>query len=369
MLTGLNPQTITDLEGARQAISALLNLVEELKQESERMREEIQQQRDEINRLKGEQGKPAIKGKQAASKHSSGKERQTPKAWHKGSKQADLRIDREEIVHLDPEQLPSDAEFKGYEAVIVQDISIHSDNVRFLKESYYSASQKKRYLAELPAGYKGQFGPGLRALLLSCYFAYGMSEPNISEFVRQFGLSISTGQISNLLIQEQGVWHSEKAAIVHAGISSTNYPHMDDTATRVKGENQHCHVLCNPWYSAYFTYPAKDRLTAIQILQGAREIQLLLTAETQAWLALFNLPAKVQQKIADWAQNTPITRSHLEQQLDQHLPTLNPQQKARMLEAAALTAYYAQTTMPRSFSTSLNYKIFVGFMIADITKS
>ena len=126
------------------------------------------------------------------------KERQKAKTWQKSSKQANLRIDREEKLSVDPNRLPADAEFKGYEAVIVQDIRIHSDNIRFLKESYYSASEQKSYLAELPAGYQGQFGPGLRALLLSCYFAYGMTEPKISEFMRQFGISISSGQISNL---------------------------------------------------------------------------------------------------------------------------------------------------------------------------
>lgn len=346
MLVGLNPQEIKDLEKARQAIGLLLNMIEELKQENQRMREEIQQQRDEINRLKGEQGRPEIKGNKPESHHSSEKERQKAKTWQKSSKQANLRIDREEKLSVDPNRLPADAEFKGYEAVIVQDIRIHSDNIRFLKESYYSASEQKSYLAELPAGYQGQFGPGLRALLLSCYFAYGMTEPKISEFMRQFGISISSGQISNLLIQEQAPWHTEKAAIVRAGIASTNYQHMDDTATRVNGENQHCHVLCNPLYTAYFTYPAKDRLTIIQILQGATEVQLVLTEQTQEWLELFNLPRRVQQKIAGWKQHTLLKRSVFEQQIEDAFPTLNAQQKARILESAALTAYYQQTAMP-----------------------
>lgn len=346
MLAGMNPQTISDLEGARQAIGALLNLVEELKQENERMRETLQQQRDEINRLKGEQGRPEIKGKKAESPHSSEKERQVRKGWKKGSKQAQLKIDRTETLKVDQRLLPADAEFKGYEAVVVQDISIHSDTVRFLKESYYSAAAQKSYLAELPVGYTGQFGPGIRALVLSCYFAYGMSEPKISEFVTQFGIVISAGQISNLLIKHQTQWHDEKAAIVRAGIASTNYQHMDDTATRVNGENQHCHVLCNPWYTAYFTCPAKDRLTIIQILQGGSEVQLLLNPQTQEWLELFGLPHKVQRQIAGWSQDTLLKRAELEPQIEQAFPSLNAQQKARILEAAALTAYYQQTSMP-----------------------
>ncbi len=55
MLPGLDPKQITNLDGTRQAIMLLLNLVEELKQENDSLRGEVQQLRDEINRLKGEQ--------------------------------------------------------------------------------------------------------------------------------------------------------------------------------------------------------------------------------------------------------------------------------------------------------------------------
>ena len=82
MLTGFNPETITDLEGARNAIRMLLNLIEEIKSEDEALRTEIASLRDEIQRLKGEQGRPDIKpnkkNKQGA-EHSSEKERHRPK--------------------------------------------------------------------------------------------------------------------------------------------------------------------------------------------------------------------------------------------------------------------------------------------------
>jgi cell division septum initiation protein DivIVA len=56
MLPGFDPNQITNLDGARQAITLLLNLVEELKQENESLRSQVQQLRDEINRLKGSKG-------------------------------------------------------------------------------------------------------------------------------------------------------------------------------------------------------------------------------------------------------------------------------------------------------------------------
>ena len=61
MLESFDPDQIQDIEGARQAIVMLLNLVEELKSENQELREQNQRLRDEINRLKGERGKPNIK--------------------------------------------------------------------------------------------------------------------------------------------------------------------------------------------------------------------------------------------------------------------------------------------------------------------
>jgi len=64
------------------------------------------------------------------------------------------------LVKVNREALPVDAEFKGYEEVVVQDIVVKSDNVRFHKEKYYAASTQKSYEAKMPCGMKGNLGLG-----------------------------------------------------------------------------------------------------------------------------------------------------------------------------------------------------------------
>ena len=158
MLTDILPEEIKDMAGAREAIRGLLNLVEELAQANAELRKQNQEQRDEIARLKGEQGKPDIKGKAKGRRdHSSEKERKArggePPSKSEGpSKNEQIKIDRDEVLKVAESELPSDAEFKGYEASIVQDVQIKSDNIRFLKEKYHSASEGRTYLAELPVG-------------------------------------------------------------------------------------------------------------------------------------------------------------------------------------------------------------------------
>jgi hypothetical protein len=348
MLPDFDPDQITHLDDARQALWRLLNLIETLKQENEILHSQVQHLRDEVNRLKGEQGKPDLPGskRKPGGDHSSERERHRPKRRRKSRKVDKIEVTREETLCVERSQLPEDAQFKGYEAVVVQEIALQTANVRFLKEKFYSASRRQTWLAELPPGYAGEFGPGLRSLVLTLYYGSEVTEPKIVEFLQHLGIFISAGQVSNLLTKDKTVWHAEKEAIYRAGLASSSWQHMDDTRTPVDGENQHCHVVCNPLYSAYFTRPAKDRLTVISLLQHRTEPVYLLNATTTDWLERFASPHWAQQVVASWSQEQTLTQVEMDCLIQSGLKRLNAQQQARIREAAALTAYHQQTDVP-----------------------
>ena len=66
------------------------------------------------------------------------------------TKKDKIKIDRSEICKVDQSELPNDAEFKGYESIVVQEILITTDNVEYKREKYYSPSENKTYLGKVP---------------------------------------------------------------------------------------------------------------------------------------------------------------------------------------------------------------------------
>jgi Transposase IS66 family len=346
MLEGFDPSTIED-ESLRQVVISLMNLVESLSAKVAEQAEEIQRLRDENNRLKGEQGKPKVKANKPRADLSSEKERRQSKPHHKSSKQSKISIDREVVLKIDPEQLPADAVFKGYEDVVVQDLEIRTDNVQFRKATYYSPNQKRTYRASLPAGYHGQFGPKVRAWVVAMYYGGQMSEPKILEFLQTAGLQISAGQLSCMLIKDQEVFHEERAAIVQAGLKSSPWQHLDSTGTRVNGHNQHAHVLCNQLYTAYCTLPSKDRMSMLRVLQGGADPVFRCNDLAAQLMGQLGVTEK-------WTSSLPtllphdqdLTENDLDEVLEKHLPKLGINLRKRVKEALAIAAYRTQTTYP-----------------------
>jgi hypothetical protein len=230
--------------------------------------------------------------------------------------------------------------------VVVQDLRFQTDHVRFWKEKFYSATTRTTYRAELPAGYVGEFGPGVRALALVFYFGCQMTEPKIMALFHSVGVSISAGQVSNLLIKDQDQFHSEKEAVYAAGLRSGPWQHLDDTATRVDGQNHHCHIVDNPLHTTFLTTPAKDRLTIIDVLCQGQPRRFRLNAEALGYLDRAGVSGVTRRKVAALLSEQDREEAAMHQWLDEHLPGLGAQTRKWVLDAAAVAAYHAQTEWP-----------------------
>ena len=152
----IRPDEIQDKK-LSDAFSILLNLVEEMYADYNGTIAENQKLKDEINLLKGEQPKPDIRGSKKKdnrdeSSEKERKKREPPKEKKSKEKKDKIKPNRTEKCRVDKSILPADAEFKGYQSVIAQELIIKTDNVEYLKEIYYSPSQNKTYIEQLPPG-------------------------------------------------------------------------------------------------------------------------------------------------------------------------------------------------------------------------
>ena len=303
--------------------------------------------RDEIDRLKGEQGKPKIKpNKKTPSQYSSEKERKEPKERKKRNKKDQLKTHNTQTCFVDKSILPNDAQFKGFDRVVVQDIKFEAYNTLFLKEKYYSPSLNKTYLAPLPSGYDGEFGPEIKAMALKLYFDSNITELNILDLLQDAEIDISAGQLSNFLIKDHELFHQEKDALYEAGLKSSPWQHIDDTSTRVNAQNHYCQILCNPFYTAYFTTKDKSRSTVLDVLRNFGPRTFLLNDESFSYINTFRLPIRIIEQLRVFPQQQPIRPEEFLDLLDKHIPCLGPQQRSRILDAAAVAAYHAQMEFP-----------------------
>ncbi|MFO7970946.1 MAG: transposase [Desulfobacterales bacterium] len=347
MLDDLDISKIRDLDDALDCIKKLLNLIETLNHEILELKRQNQELRDENNRLKGEQGKPKIKpNKESPGQYSSEKERKKSKKRKKRKKKNRIKTHKSQICHIDKSLLPKDAQFKGYDRVVVQDIKFEAHNTSFMKEKYYSPSLKKAYLAALPPGYEGEFGPAIKALALKLYFDSNMTQPKILDLFTDAKINISAGQLSNFLIKGHDAFHKEKDDVYEAGLRSSPWHHMDETVTRVNAQNYYCQILCNPLYTAYFTTENKSRLTVIDVLTNFRERSFLLNREAFIYFDIFKLSIPIIRQLKSFPQEQPLGQEHFFDLLDKYLSQLGPQQRSHIIDAAAIAAYHAQMEFP-----------------------
>ncbi len=347
----INPDEISDKKDA-ETIRILLQIIEKLTEEVQALKAELQKTRDELNHLKGEQGKPKIPAsKKKPSDFSSENERKTlipPGEKKSKEKLSKIKINFTEDCKVDTSILPEDAVFKGYETVVVQDITITTKNTAYRKEIWYSPSQHRTYLGKLPHGIEGEFGTGVKSLIITLKHASNVSEPKIHEFLENVGIFISPATISRILTKNIETFHQEKAEIFKAGLESTIYQQIDDTGTKVNGQKQYVQIICNPFYTAYFTIPTKDRLTILDILQGGKKRIYYFNEEAFTLLESFRLSNKIICKLRDSALDKVLDENQMQQLMDEIFPDPNKgkNQRTRIMEAGAIAAYHNRTDFP-----------------------
>lgn len=366
-LETLISQIITDSDEVRAVLYVLLNLLAEKFQLIEEQKEELQNLKDEINLLKGEQKKPEFKAKKKSDISSEGKEKgkddkndednneAEEKKKNKNNKHGsrEIGIDREVLLTIAKDELPSDAIIKTTRQVVVQNILFKRDNTRYTQTVYYSASTGETYEAPLPSGVSKDclYGSDLLSFISLLPTLLDVTQGNLHKLLNNLGLSISTGTLNNLWLKNADWAIAEQEAILRAGISTSDYVQIDATSNKEAGKSMTTQILTGVLFVVYNTFATKSRLDVLRAVQGhpQDDIRLSYNLKTQELLAHYNISANDR---VDLAQLFPsadsLSPKDFRDKIAQQLPKLyaKPNIFHKVEDCFALGHYHTQTDFP-----------------------
>ena len=121
---------------------------------------------------------------------------------------------------------------------------------------------------KLPQNIQGHYGPQLISYVLHQYYGCRITEPLLFAQLKEIGVLISEGQLSNILIQGKEAFHQEKNELLSAGIAATGQVKVDDTGARHRGHNGYSTIIGNEYFTYIVSTESKSRINFLKILHG-----------------------------------------------------------------------------------------------------
>lgn len=231
--------------------------------------------KEEVERLKGHKGRPKIKPSQMDKQGKESNEERKP--GPKKSKTGSLAIGADRVIA--PEGLPENPKahgwrFKGYNDYVVQELKIEAQNIRYRLEQWQGPNGE--YLAgKLPKSVEGHYGSKLKSYVLYSHHHQRVPQPLLLQQLREWGIEISSGQLSNLLTEGQSAFHNEKAQLLETGLQFSNHIHVDDTGARHNGKNGYCTHIGNELFAWFESTQSKSRENFLSLLRAGSKDYVL----------------------------------------------------------------------------------------------
>ena len=279
----------------------LLEIINELEQKVDNLE-------NELLKLKKETTKPEIKPSKLNNKNSDGSKPKRKST--KGVPKRKKKIIIHEEKKIEPDFIPENAKFIGYYDIEVQDIILKPHNTKY-KLAQYVTPDGKYITAKLPKNVRiKHFGADLCAFILYQYHHQHVTQPLLLEHLRDIGIEISSGQLSNIITENLEEFHEEKNKIFKAGLANSNFVQADDTTARHNGVNGYCTQIGNEFFTWFESTQSKSRINFLELLSnGVEEPLYTFNAIAMEYLQKQQLPQKWFSKL----ENTDISIKNKEE--------------------------------------------------------
>lgn len=303
----------------------------------------IDELEQEILKLKGETTKPKI---QPSKMDGDSKTKRTAPSTDVDRTKETLPLKTDETIIIEPENKVIGSKFKGYRDVVVQDLIIKTHNTCYRLAQYQTPDG--RYLCgQLPEAVKGcHFGKNLISFILYQYHHQHVTQPLLLEQLRDFGIRISSGRLSQFITENLEIFHQEKDSLLSAGLSVSNYVHVDDTGARHAGKNGYCTHVGNELFAWFSSTESKSRINFLSLLQKGLNAQYVLNEGALEYMAQQGLPKLLLEKLFDKSHSVS-EKTHWELWLDE--TKITQERHRRIVTEGALIGGLLAQGIPADF--------------------
>lgn len=288
--------SLADLRGLVAAligrVQALEERVEPLQMENQALRADNQALKDEIAHLKKLPPRPPIRpstpsGMEKASGVSPGK----GKRRRRGAKRD--RVSREVVVKA---AAPAGSRFKGYETILVRDLVLAAEVVRYRRERWVTPAGET-IMAPLPAGIVGGWGPSLRRFILACHIQGQVTTERLTALLTGIGVDISKRQVVRLIADGLDAFVAEERAVLRAGLATARWISVDDTSARHANQDGYTTQIGDHRFTAFRTGRSKSRAAFLATLRAGHS-DYVINDEALAYMRGRSLAGPVIDRLA-----------------------------------------------------------------------
>ena len=173
--------------------------------------------------------------------------------------------------------VPAGSRFKGYEDVLIRELRLSAELVRYRRERWLLPSGET-VVAPLPAGIVGGFGPELRRFVLAAHTQGQVTTERLVALLNGIGVEISKRQVVRLLTSRLDDFVAEDQDVLRAGLATARWITVDDTFARHAGADGVTTQVGDDRFTAFRTGASKSRKAFLSLLRAGHTDYVVNTA-------------------------------------------------------------------------------------------